>query len=459
VLTAQLTAASIAAAVRARELSPVEVVEAHLERLGEANTELNAIVTVTAEQARADARRLEHDPAGALAGVPFTAKDVIATAGVRTTAGSRVLANHVPECDATVVARLRAAGAILMGKGNCSEFALWPHTTNPLFGDTRNPVGPISPGGSSGGDAVAVAAEIVPLAVGGDFGGSLRWPAHCTGIAALRPTAGRVPRTGEIPGCGSISLQGRVSVLGPLARSVDDLEVALNVLAGPDGVDPLVVPAPLGRVEGVEQVAWCDGDGTTPVRSDLVDVVQFAATAVGAEYCRPPGLECANEVYSRLRSLDGLHELRTVVAGREDELGQSLRSLLAETRAGTMAELVELWAERDALRARFLTFLDLHPVLILPVAAVPAYDPGIPPVVDEHELSPWDVLAPCRAVSLFGVPSAAVTIGTSRDGLPAAVQIVGRPFREDDVLAVARALEVTVPFSHHTLSRKELPLD
>jgi Asp-tRNA(Asn)/Glu-tRNA(Gln) amidotransferase A subunit family amidase len=458
VLTAQLTAVSLAAAVRARELSPVEVVEAHLERLWEANEELNAIVTVSADQARADARKLERDPVGPLAGVPFTVKDVIAAAGVRTTAGSRVLAAHVPRCDATVVARTRAAGAILIGKGNCSEFALWPHTANPLFGETRNPVGPVSPGGSSGGDAAAVAAEIVPLALGGDFGGSLRWPAHCTGIAALRPTAGRVPRTGEIPGCGSISLQGRVSVLGPLARTVDDLELALNVLAGPDGVDPLVVPAPLGRVEDVQPVAWCDGDGTTPVRPDLVAVVEAAATAIGAERSRPSALACANDVYSRLRRLDGLHELREVVAGREDELGQPLRSLLAETRDGTMAELVELWAERDALRATFLSFLDHYPILILPVAAVPAYDPRIAPVVEKHELSAWDVLAPCRAVSLFGVPTAAVTVGTSEDGLPVAVQIVGRPFREDQVLAVARALEATTPISYHAHSHQELPM-
>jgi Asp-tRNA(Asn)/Glu-tRNA(Gln) amidotransferase A subunit family amidase len=457
VLTAQLSAVSLAAAVRARQLSPVEVVEAHLERLWEANEELNAIVTVTAEHARAEARRLERDPAGPLAGVPFTVKDVIATANVRTTAGSCVLADHVPRLDATVVARARAAGAILIGKGNCSEFALWPHTTNPLFGETRNPVGPVSAGGSSGGDAAAVSAGIVPLALGGDFGGSLRWPAHCTGIAALRPTPGRVPRTGEIPGCGSVSLQGRVSVLGPLARTVDDLELALTVLAGPDGIDPLAVPAPLGRAEGVEHVAWCDGDGTTPVRPDLVAVVEEAAAVIGAERSRPSALERANDVYSRLRRLDGLHELRALVGGRDEELGQPLRSLLAETRDGTMAELVELWAERDALRASFLSFLDRYPILILPVAAVPAYDPRFAPVVENHELSAWDVLAPCRAVSLFGVPAAAVTVGTTRDGLPVAVQIVGRPFCEDEVLAVARRLEAAMPLLHE-VSKKELPM-
>jgi Asp-tRNA(Asn)/Glu-tRNA(Gln) amidotransferase A subunit family amidase len=441
-LTADLDAFAIAAAVRARDLSPVEVVEAHLERLEEANPRLNAVVTVCADEARRAARSLEAErAAGPLAGVPFTVKDVIATAGVRTTAGSRLLADHVPARDATAVARLRAADAILLGKGNCSEFALWPHTANPVFGETRSPVGPVGPGGSSGGDAAAVAAEIVPLALAGDFGGSLRWPAHCTGIVALRPTVGRIPGTGQLPQPGSVSLQGRVSVLGPLTRSVADLELALGVLAGPDGIDPLAVPAPLGRVDELPPLAWCDGDGSVPVRPDVVAVVERAAAALGAERARPAALESAHDVYSRLRALDGLHELRALVAGREQELGEPLRELLAATREGTMAELVALWAERDALRADLLAFLEELPVLLLPVAAVPAYDPLQAPAVAGRELSAWEVLGPCRAISLFGLPAAAVTCGVSADGLPVAVQVVGRPFREDEVLAVARALE------------------
>jgi Asp-tRNA(Asn)/Glu-tRNA(Gln) amidotransferase A subunit family amidase len=230
-----------------------------------------------------------------------------------------------------------------------------------------------------------------------------------------------------VPQPGPATLQARLSTLGPLARTVRDLELSFGVLAG----------APPGRVDELPPTAWCEGDGSLPVRDDLVAVVERAAAVVGAERARPAGLERANDVYSRLRSLDGLVEVRALAAGREAELSETMRDLLAATREGTPAELAALRAEREALRDDLLAFLEERPVLLLPVSPVPAYDPAAP----GHDLTQWEVLTTCRAISLFGVPAAAVTFGASSDGLPVAVQVVGRPGREGEVLAVARALE------------------
>ena len=453
----ELSATALARALQARELSPVEVVEAYLERIEAENPALNAIVTLCAEAARREAaaaeRALARGDRRPLLGVPFTVKDVFASAGVRTTCGTALLADHVPAADATAVARLRAAGGIMLGKTNCPEFGLWPHTANPLFGETRSPLGPVSPGGSSGGESAAVAARLSPLGLGCDFGGSLRWPAQCTGIASIRPTVGRIPGSGLLPSLSgrepappnSLSLQGRVQVAGPLARTVADLELALGVLCGPDGIDPAAIPAPLLPSAAVDvgalRMAWCEGDGVTAVRADLVSAVEQAAALFGAGRARPAALERANDCYTRLRAVDGLHELRALVAGREAEIGGPLRDLLAATGDASTAELTALWIERDELRADLLAFLDEYEILLLPVAAVPAYDAAGPARVGSRELTPWEVLAPCRAISLFGVPAAAVPCGLSDEGLPICVQVVGRPYREDEVLAVAAAIE------------------
>src|SRR5204863_3729429 len=183
----------------------------------------------------------------------FTVKDIIAAAGVRTTAGSRVLDAFVPRLDAAAVGRLRRAGAVLIGKTNCPEWGMFPYTRNERFGETNNPLGPVTVGGSSGGEAAAVAAGASALGMGTDFGGSVRWPAHCTGLLGLRPTAGRNPGTGQLPTVSldeplvpnEITLQGRAQLIGPLARTVDDVERALHVMAGPDDVDPFASPVPL----------------------------------------------------------------------------------------------------------------------------------------------------------------------------------------------------------------------
>ena len=460
----ECTAAELARVVRAREASPSEVVEAHLRQIDRVNRGLNAIVTLRGDEALENARRVEGEVREGvelpLAGVPFTVKDLIATGGVRTTAGTPLLKDFVPRGDATAVARLRRAGAILLGKTNCPEWGMFGYTRNSLFGETRNPVGPVTPGGSSGGEAAAIAAHCSPLGLGTDFGGSVRWPAHCTGIFALRPTAGRVPSTGQLPAPSmeepflpnEVTLQGRVQVVGPLARSIEDLELALRIIEGPDGLDPFVAGRPLVRVDdiAVERAAVWDGPASPGVRADVVATVWDAAEAldsagvdVGAVHRKE--LERAVTLYSELRDTDRLQDVRRLVHGREHEVGDDVREAITSAeefeRLHPDLDTAPLWEERDRIRAAFVSFLDRYSILLMPVATVPPYPlDGPPPVVDGHEQGMWDVLAPCRLISLLGVPALSVPFGTSADGLPIGVQVVGRPFREDEVLAAGRIL-------------------
>lgn len=459
-----VSASGLVVAMRRAEVSPVEVIDAYIDRIERVNPALNAIVTLRGDEARAEAvaaerarRRGDRRP---LLGVPFTVKDVIATAGVRTTCGSRLFATHVPTADATCVARLRAAGAILLGKTNCPEFALDPQTDNLLFGPTRNPWDYArTPGGSSGGESATIAAGCSALGVGTDFGGSLRFPAHCTGITALRPTAGLVPATGSLPSTSllqpappnSMSFQGQLQVVGPLARCVNDLSLALGILAGPDNIDALAVPVPLHRPEEVDlrqiQYAWCTGDGSYPVRSDIIRAIEEVALhlsglGLSVVHARPPNFERAEPLFARIRAMDGLADLRTIVGGHDSELSPWVQHLLAEARTETVPALLSASAERDRLRVEFLEFMSAHQVLLLPVAALPAFPLGQRSFdVDGVDLPYLQVGACCRAVSLFGCPSVVVTCGRSREGLPIGVQIVCAPFMDHVALAVAGLIE------------------
>lgn len=432
------------------------------------NPELNAIVTLRdRDEAIADADHVDQavrDGADVpLAGVPFTVKDVIAAAGLPTTAGSPFLKVFVPTQDATAVARLRAAGAILVGKTNCPEFAMFGYTNNSLFGETRNPLGPVTVGGSSGGEAASIASRCSALGLGGDFGGSLRWPAACTGVVALRPTAGRVPLTGQLPSptlteplrTTPDSMQGRLQIIGPIARTVEDVEAALHVIAGPDGIDPLAqsVALPWSREAHVRTVAVWEGPADPGVREDVRAVVRGAADALTHSGIQvhdepPPALDRGVTLYSELRDTDRLRDVRQLTHGHEDELGEDVRSAIAAAeeadRMNPDPNRQALWEERNRLFADLLIYLERSHVLLMPVATVPPFPLDQPVIVNGREQSTWDVLAPSRLISLFGIPAASVPFGTSADGLPINVQVVGRPFREDEVLAIAHKLtEVT----------------
>jgi Asp-tRNA(Asn)/Glu-tRNA(Gln) amidotransferase A subunit family amidase len=443
-------------ALRARDVSAVEVVEGFLARIEELNPHLNAIVTLCADDARAAAaaadRATEPRP---LHGVPFVCKDVIATAGVRSTAGSLILRDFVPTADATAVARLKAAGAILLGKTNCPEFALDPYTDNRLFGPTLNPRDEsVTPGGSSGGDAAAIAAGMAVFGLGSDYGGSIRWPAQCCGIAGLRPTVGLVPLTGalpfppstERPVPSSAALLHRLQTFGPLARRVDDLWAVLRAVAGPDGVDPNTVPVPLGDPSALERrslpVAWMDGEGAHPVDPDLVATVAAAASrleglGLRVEQTRPQGLEHAVEIFRAYRLADGLPVHAALADGHEDELAETMRNWFATARRdATVSEFQEIAERRDRLRAGVLEFMEGYPILLAPVSLGPAWKVG-----SADFAARFHNMAPCWAITLLGLPAAAVTVGTTPDGQAAAVQVVGRPFHDHEVIAVATMLE------------------
>jgi Asp-tRNA(Asn)/Glu-tRNA(Gln) amidotransferase A subunit family amidase len=465
----QLTRLSMsewASALREGRLTATECLELHLERIAQENPRLNAIVTLNPlaaeEAAAADRAAAEGRSLGPLHGVPFTVKDTLATKGLRTTAGSPLLGDYVPEQSATAVRRLQQAGAVLLGKTNCSEFAVETHTRNPLFGDTWNPWNTgLTSGGSTGGDSAAVASGMSAFGLGTDFGGSIRWPAHCTGLTSLRPTVGLVPETGllpyvppaageSLPAPNSMSALHRLGTVAWLARSVGDLGVLLGILAGPDGVDPSTVPVPLGDpVETLDGIscAWFEDEGTHPVRDDLVAAVQQAAETlkglgVPTTHGRPPGLERAAAAFVALRTAEGMPEVVELAAGREQELGSNLRRSLLGTAPSTVAEYRKAAADRDAIRAEVLGFMDEHNILLLPVASVPASDPRIGTFSVNGKDIPWTELGSCcRAVSILGFPVAVVPCGLSSEGLPIGVQVVGRPFHDREVLAVAAALE------------------
>lgn len=458
------SAGELAVLVRQHEVSPLEVVNAHFQRCCEVAT-LNAVVTVRHDGARAEANALEArmrrgDPVGPLAGVPFTVKDVIATSGDRTTCGSLLFAHRVTRTDATAVSRLRAAGAILLGKTNSSEFALHPETTNRVFGPTRNPWDLTrTPGGSSGGESAAVAAGCSAFGIGSDFGGSLRWPAHCTGTVTIRPSLGLVPSTGILPSMSPLdppapnttSFLGRVQVMGPLARSVADLTLLLDIMAGPDGVDSTAVPArwhdQAMRDLTTLKIAWCTSEGTYPVRDDVAAGVHAAARHLASsgftveQYC-PDAFSGADALYGHLRSLEGLEDIKALVGKRTHELSPHMAEAVANASVSTIPDLLRAGVEWDTARARMTAFFESHDLLLMPVASVPAHLLGADEIpVNGQDLSPWQILACSRVVSLFGLPSVVVPSGCSLEGLPIGIQVVGARFRDATALAVAEILE------------------
>ncbi|MER5391922.1 amidase [Saccharopolyspora sp. NPDC002686] len=460
---AAASATEIAAAIRGGEVSAAEVVDVCSARVRDRGPVLNAVVA-TNPQVEQDAARADEEAAsgnfrGPLHGVPFTVKDTLALAGLPATAGSPLLADHVPTASATAVDRLLAAGAIPVGKTNCSEFAVATHSSNPLFGDTWNPWDArLTSGGSSGGDSAAVAAGMAAFGLGTDFGGSIRWPAHCTGLTSMRPTAGLIPQTGMlpfVPGGGfpappSFSVLHRLGTIGWLARSAADHAVLLELLRGPDGVDPNTVPvAPGGQdveISGL-RCAWFAGEGTVPVRSDVVEVVRGAAEALAARgvevsNTRPPGVDRAAEVFVELRTAAGMPDVVRLAAGRHDLVSPLLRESLLEEPSQPVSRLFGASRARDEILREVLSFMDDHDVLLLPVASVPAVDPAEAEFEIDGQRVPWNQLgSSCRAMSILGFPVVVVPCGYSAEGLPVGVQVVGRPFEDHLVIRVASELE------------------
>ncbi|HUZ87375.1 MAG TPA: amidase [Candidatus Baltobacterales bacterium] len=405
----------LARAIRAKKVSSLEVVRAHLEHIHTVNPRLNAVVFATAEsalkQARsADRRNTRKNQVGPLHGVPFTAKDIFDTAGLPTTAGLRMLRSNIPDHDATVVARMREAGAILIGKTNCPPGGTGGDSWNALHGGTRNPYDiNRSPGASSSGEAAIIAAGGSPLGIGSDSGGSIRMPAHYCGVAALKPTSGLVPSTG---GYGLVGgLTDPRSQVGPMARFVSDLIVALPIMAGPDGVDSGVVPVPVAtRTAKLKdlRVAWYADDGIAKPTNAVAAAVRAASRALAEAGCivseeRPPGLVEAHQV----------------------TLGYWGDRRMSHER------LYKRW---DGFRTTMLQFMSRFDIIVTAVApdVAPLYRAKTVPARDFSYTSPF---------SLSGNPCVVVRAGSSPEGLPIGVQVVARNWHDDVALRAARRIE------------------
>ena len=421
-----LPAHRLARMLRARELSAAELLAAHLDRLETVNPRLNAVVRLAPDamdRAReADQALARGEPPGPLHGVPFTAKDNFETEGVVTAVGVPERAAVVPAADATAVARLRAAGGILLGKTNCPPWGGGLETDNPLHGRTVNPYDPArTPGGSSGGEAAAVAAALSPCGLGTDSGGSLRVPAHFCGVATLKPTNGLVPVTGVVDDEGPIgALSDPRTQPGPLARSVEDLHLLLGVLAGPDGRDAGVAPVPLGdpaavRVEGLRVALHAGAGSPGPTTETSATVAAAAAALAGAgaavEEARPPG--------------DG-HAL-TVELWRSYGPGVGSQDLY---------RLLRRW---DRYRAELGAWMAGWDAILTPVYDCPAPPHGATETPELRDAVRWTT-----PWSMAGWPCAVVRCGTSAEGLPIGVQVVAPAWRDDLALALAAQLEAAL---------------
>ena len=447
------SAAAMAAAIRKKEISAYELVRACLERIEEVNPRLNAVVQVCAEQAcqealHADQALARGEVIGPLHGVPFTLKDAIETQGVICTGGTEGRAHFIPHQDAVVVKRLREAGAILLGKTNCPELGWAWEADNLIYGRTNNPYDlNLSPGGSSGGESAIIAAGGSPFGLGSDAGGSVRFPAHCTGIASIKPTSGRVPRTGHFPGPGG--LLDALWQIGPLARYVEDLALVLVVISGVDGQDPAIVPMSLGDPLAVDRrrlrVAFHIDNGIVTPSVEIGAVIKKAAAAlagagISVEEVRPPGMEQTYEIYLGLFTADGgagiESLLQEVGTHRIHPLMQRVLELQHQG-SKSVAELGALVGRWDAFRRRMLAFMSNYDAWLCPVCSFAGMTHG----------STYDRL-PCFSYTmtsnLTGWPAAVVRGGVTQNGLPVGVQIVARPWREDVALAVAQFLQNTL---------------
>mgnify|MGYP001826140016 CR=1 FL=1 len=453
---AQASATSLARAIREKSLSSVEVVEAYLRRIDALNSTLNAIVQLDAERAIAAARRADAQLSngvdlGALHGVPITIKDSLDTAGMVSTAGTLGRTAFVPQADATVVARLRAAGAIVLGKTNTPELTFSLETDNLVYGRTVNPYDVTrSPGGSSGGAAAAIASGMSALDVGSDTGASVRYPAHCCGIAGLKPTHGRVPRTGHIVSFAGVTES--LTTLGPLARHVEDLDLALRIIAGPDPYDPHIAAAPLGHpdeigLKGLRAAVFTDAghvaasEATVTAIGDATDALRNADVTI--EMRSPPRLDETLDIFLGLFAGDGGEGLRGFLDMLgTTELSAPVRAILDVMKDHSMstAQYNGLVVNLDLWRSELLAFMDQYDVLICPVCAHPAPE-SLNKWESLDDVLPSELFAYTAPFNLTGWPVAVVRIGTAPGGLPIGVQIVAKPWREDVALAVATHLE------------------
>ncbi len=451
-------ASRIATEIRSKSISPVEVARIHLDRIERLNPKLNAFVDWQPDRVLQQARDAEEavmrgDALGPLHGVPVSIKASINVAGHRCEAGTRLRAGYVAAQDAPLVARLRAAGAVILGVTNTPELLMAWETDNLLYGRTNNPWDLTrTAGGSSGGESAAIAAGLSAGGVGSDGGGSIREPAHFTGICGLKPTPGRIPSTGHFPKSGGpFALLG---VVGPMARTVADLKLLFEAMAGADDGDPCSAPVSLREMSEKELrtvgIGFFEDDGRTPVTAETRLAVTQAANLLSqrglrvAQF-RPDGLEEARQLWWKFFGIAGGMILGPMLRGHESEISPILREFSSWTSAEpahTGDSLLATWLGRDDVRERVLLQMRKYPVLLCPTAAIPAFRHGEREwQVEGKTVKYLDAWSYCEWFNLLGFPAAVVPMGRSAEGLPIGAQLVGRPWEEELVLEVAAELE------------------
>ena len=447
-------ATTLAGLVRSKEVSPVEIMQAHLDRIAAVNPEINAIVTVAdgalAAAKAAEAAVMAGDALGPLHGVPFTVKDSIDTAGVLTQRGSPIFRGRLPDTDATSVARMKKAGAILLGKTNLPEFSYWIESDNLLSGRTNNPWDVTrTPGGSSGGESAAIAAGMSPIGLGTDLAISVRGPAAQTGITSLKPTHGRVPMTGIWP-----RAPRRFWHVGPMARSVRDVALAFSQLVGPDGQDgfassTVAFDAGLGREPGrALRVGWMVGPGFGPVDPEVAATVRAAADALAAigvsvEHVGIPALErdFALAVFNRLHVMEMKPAFAAATAGHEGEMYKMAKTMLSLPDT-SMADYIDAEQAAERILDGYADYFSRYDALITHVLPIPAHKHGVESfTIDGQTVDATYLQGATVPLNVTGLPGVSMRYGTSKEGLPINVQIVGSWQAESTILHVASLLE------------------
>jgi Asp-tRNA(Asn)/Glu-tRNA(Gln) amidotransferase A subunit family amidase len=390
--------------------------------------------------------------------LPVTIKDTIDTAGLLTTSGSRVRAQHIPDEDAVTVARLKAAGAIVLGKTNVPEMAIPYECDNPVFGGTKNPYDlECTAGGSSGGEAAAIAACLSPAGIGSDLSGSIRVPAHFCGVTGLKPTVGRVPMAGHTPS--ALGVVGLGACIGPLARYVKDLGLLFHVLANPGDVEMTADESLDAKRVRAARVGWYTEDEVMPVADEIKKGVQSAAGALAAAGLEtfevlPPGISQAPSLWIDLFSRAANSEIASLYRGREDQAGPLVSRLLHdlddepdefEDRIDNAEKLAHAVVERERLREELLRWMKTTPLILAPVGSTAAFEHGRHRVeVNGTYVNVFRAFSYSQAFNVFGFPSVTVPAGKTSSGLPIGIQLIGRPFEEFTVLAAAAIIEKAI---------------
>ena len=455
-----LTACDLVQKIKAREVSVVEVLTAHLEQIERVNPHVNAIVTLLPDRAEQAARAIDEqlgrgeDP-GPLCGLPVAHKDLVVTKGIRTTFGSPIYQDFIPDEDALIVERLRDAGAVTIGKTNTPEFGAGSQTFNKVFGETHNPYDLTKTcGGSSGGAAVSLACGMLPIADGSDTGGSLRNPAAFCNVVGFRPSPGRVPVWPNELGWFPISVQG------PMARTVEDVALMLSAIAGPDPRDPIAIPAagdrfrqPLTRDFRNTRIAWSADFGGLPMDRQITQVLEPQIETFAGLGCQvalgQPDFSDADEIFQVLRAWAFELKFTPLIEKHREQIKDTIIWNAEFGQSLTGPQISRAENLRTQLFQRVVKFMETHEFMIFPVTQVPPFDLQQPYIeeIDGVKMQTYiDWMKSCYFVTVTGLPAISVPCGFTETGLPVGLQIVGRHQDDWGVLQLAYAFQQATQF-------------